>query len=89
MRISFINFGQTLIELEKDIDGGIALGADREKAMVNGLGRSLPVATVLACTRHVENNCAQKMSELGISTATRTVIIQDIFGMRPKRRKVL
>jgi hypothetical protein len=55
----FYYFGQTLIELEKDIDGIIALRADREKAMVNGLGRTLPVATVLACMRHVKNNCAK------------------------------
>jgi hypothetical protein len=27
--------------------------------MVNGLGRTLPVATVLACMRHVKNNCAK------------------------------
>ena len=54
----FYYFGQTLIEFEKDIDGIIALGADREKAIVDGLGRSFPIATVLACTKHVEKNCA-------------------------------
>ena len=57
--------------------------------MVNSVGRSLPVATVVAYTRHVENNCVQKMSELGISTATRTVIIQDIFSGEAKKEKGL
>ena len=85
----FYYFGQTLIEFEKDIDGIIALGADREKAIVNGLGRSLPIATVLACTRHVEKNCVQKMSELGISAAARNTIMQDIFGSEDKKEKGL
>ena len=87
----FYYCSQTLTELEKDIDHIIAWGggvADRERAMVNGLGGCLPVATVLACTRHVEHNCAQKMSELGISAAARNELLQDIFKSEAKKEKV-
>ena len=49
----------------------------------------LPLATWLACKRHVEDDCQRKLNSLGISSEHCTAFLQDIFGSDASREKGL
>ena len=49
----------------------------------------LPIATWLACKRHVEENCKRKLRSLGISAEYCTAFLQGIFGSDANHEKGL
>ena len=63
---TFSYFGSTLTGLEPDLRNIRFLGSDREYAVEKGMSNHLPIATWLACKRHVEDDCRRKLRSLGI-----------------------
>ena len=77
---TFSYFGATLTGLENGTRNIRFIGSDREDAVEKGMSPYLPVATWLACKRHVVEDCKRKLRLLGISSEYLTAFLRDIFG---------
>ena len=77
---TFSYFGATLTGLENGTRNIRFIGSDREDAVEKGMSPYLPVATWLACKRHVVEDCKRKLRSLGISSEYLTAFLRDIFG---------
>lgn len=75
----------TLKGLNRDIENRLFVGCDRQKSIVNGLSRELPIAQFLVCTKHVQDNIKRKMSSLFIPEKVQTEYLNDIFGDRSNK----
>ena len=86
---TFNYFGATLAGLDNETKNIRFVGSDREDAVEKGMSPYLPLATWLACKRHVEDDCKRKLNSLGISSENCTAFLQDIFGSDASREKGL
>lgn len=82
---AFHYFVSTLKGLNREIENILFVGCDRQKSIVNGLSRELPIAQFLACTKHVQDNIKRKMSSLFIPEEVQTEYLLDIFGNRSNK----
>ena len=82
---AFHYFISTLKGLNRDVENILFVGCDRQKAIVNGLSRELPIAQFLACTKHVQDNIKRKMSSLFIPEDVQVEFLIDIFGDRSNK----
>ena len=71
--------------LNREIDNILFVGCDRQKSIVNGMSRELPIAQFLACTKHVQDNIKRKMSSLFIPEEVQKEYLLDIFGDRSNK----
>lgn len=81
----FTSWLSTLKGLNRDIENRLFVGCDRQKSIVTGLSRELPIAQFLACTKHVQDNIKRKMSSLFIPEKVQTEYLHDIFGDRSNK----
>ena len=86
---TFSYFGATLTGLENGTRNIRFIGSDREDAVEKGMSPYLPVATWLACKRHVVEDCKRKLRSLGISSEYLTAFLRDIFGSDANHEKGL
>ena len=86
---TFNYFGATLAGLDNETKNIRFVGSDREEAVEKGMSPYLPLATWLACKRHVEDDCKRKLNSLGISSENCTAFLQDIFGSDASHEKGL
>ena len=42
------------------------IGTDRERAIFEGLKKSMPVSKNILCTKHVKDNIERKLTEMGV-----------------------
>lgn len=82
---AFHYFVSTLKGLNRDIENILFVGCDRQKSIVNGMSRQLPIAQFLACTKHVQDNIKRKMSSLFIAEKVQTEYLIDIFDDRSSK----
>ena len=86
---TFSYFGATITGLDNGTKNIRFVGSDREDAVEKGMSPYLPIATWLACKRHVEEDCKRKLRSLGISAEYCTAFLQDIFGSDVNHEKGL
>lgn len=80
----FQYFGHSLKELHQEIDGILAIGCDRDRAMINGAKRVFEIARFVFCTKHVKDDISRKLQQLKLRDEECTRCLDDIFGNRKK-----
>ena len=85
----FNYFRATLTGLDREIKNIHFIGLDHKEAVQKGMSPYLPMATWLACKRHVAEDCRRKLHTLGIFTDHCTAFLQAIFGNDVKKEKGL
>ena len=83
----FLYFAQTLQERNRNVGDILAIGSDRFKGYANGFATVCPVARVIVCKKHAEDDVDRKLSSLGI-TGARNKFKKDIFGSEASKEKV-
>ena len=77
---TFQYFGNTLLECDRGLIDVMAIGSDRDPAMDKGFCQTFPIASLLACKKHVEDNIRVKLKALGITGEAKSSFLKDIFG---------
>lgn len=85
----FLYFAQTLHEVNNDIADILAIGSDRFKGYSNGFASVCPVARVIVCKKHAEDDINRKLTSLGINGKARDNFMRDIFGRESSKEKGL
>ena len=85
----FLYFAQTLQEVNNDVADILAIGSDRFKGYSNGFASVCPVARVIVCKKHAEDDIDRKLTSLGISGKSRDDFMRDIFGRESTKEKGL
>ena len=86
---TFCYFGSALTGLEPELRNIRFMGSDREDAVEKGMSTHLPLATWLACKRHVEDDCRRKLRSLGMLRNDCSSFLLDIFGSDKAEEKGL
>ena len=76
----FTYFAQTLQEMNNGIGDILAIGSDRCQTYANGFAQICPVARIVVCKKHAEDDVCRKLIELGINEKVRNEFMWDIFG---------
>lgn len=85
----FLYFAQTLQEVNKNVGDILAIGSDRFKGYANGFASVCPVARVIVCKKHAEDDIDRKLTSLGINGEARQQFMRDIFGRESTKEKGL
>ena len=85
----FLYFAQTLQERNRNVGDILAIGSDRFKGYANGFATVCPVARVIVCKKHAEDDVDRKLSSLGITGEARNKFKKDIFGSEASKEKGL
>lgn len=86
---TFQYFGNTLVELEPSLSDVLFIGSDRDAAIDKGFKQPFPIATLLACKTHVEDNIKTKLRDLEINGKAKREFLKDIFGDEKEKEKGL
>ena len=76
----FRYFAQSLQEMNPDISNIRVIGSDRFNGFSTGFGAVCPIATVIVCKKHAEDDVDRKLTSLGITGSSRDEFMADIFG---------
>lgn len=76
-------------EVNHDIGDILAIGSDRFKGFANGFAKVCPVAQVIVCKKHAEDDVTKKLTSLGITGEARGKFMKDIFGSETTNEKGL
>lgn len=74
--------------MDRDLIDIMAIGSDRDASIHKGFSQTFPLAELLACQKHVEDNIKRKLKDLGIRDDGKKLFLLDIFGREKKSRKV-
>ena len=86
----FSFFAQTMIACKNDLKSILFIGSDRDKALINGIGKHLLFANNLFCKKHVEDDILRKFSAMPhMKKDARKTILADIFGSEARQTKGL
>ena len=85
----FLYFAQTLQEVNNRIADILAIGSDCFKGYSNGFASVCPVARVIVCKKHAEDDIDQKLTSLDINGKARDNFMRDIFGRESSKEKGL
>ena len=85
----FLYFAQTLQEVNNNIGDILAIRSDRFKVYSNGFASVCPVAWVIVCKKHAEDDVDRKLTSLGINGEARDNFMRDIFGRESTKEKGL
>ena len=77
---SYHYFLSTLIGLRPHLKAVQAFGSDGEESLVQALKSCFPWAQQLRCFLHMRRNIKAKLNELNVSSASKSIILVDIFG---------
>ena len=86
---TFSYFGSSLKGLQPELKNIRFMGSYREDAVEKGMSIHLPLATWLACKRHVEDDCRRKLRSLGMLPNQCSPFLLDIFGSDTAKEKGL
>lgn len=86
---TFSYFESTLTGLQTELRNIRFMGSDREDAVEKGMSTHLPLATWLACKRHVEDDCRRKLGSLGMLPNQCSPFLLDTFGSDSAEEKGL
>ena len=75
-------FLSLLVSLNTDLSNVLAIGSDRDVALRKGFSSSFPIATMVYCKGHVEQDIQRKWGDLGVDQACEWIFIDDIFGSK-------
>ena len=87
--VSFCTLHKTLQERNRNVGDILAIGSDRFKGYANGFATVCPVARVIVCKKHAEDDVDRKLSSLGITGEARNKSKKDIFGSEASKEKGL
>ena len=85
----FLYFAQTLQEVNRNVGDILAIGSDLFRGYANGFTTVSPVARVIVCKKHAEDNIDRKLTSLGITGEARHKYMKDIFGSDASKEKGL
>lgn len=78
-------FSSSLVSLNADLSNVVAIGSDRDVALRKGFSSSFPIATMVYCKGHVEQDIHRKLRDLGVDQACERIFIDDIFGSKARK----
>ena len=78
-------FSSSLVSLNADLSNVVAIGSDRDVALRKGFSSSFPIATMVYCKGHVEQDIRRKLRDLGVDQACERIFIDDIFGSEARK----
>lgn len=67
-------------EVNQNVGDILVIGSDRFKGYANGFASVCPVARVIVCKKHAEDDVDRKLTSLGITGEARNQFMKDIFG---------
>ena len=59
-------FSSSLVSLNADLSNVLAIGSDKDVALRKGFSSSFPIATMVYCNGHVEQDICRKLRDLGV-----------------------
>jgi len=86
---TFQYFGNRLVELDGKLRDILFIGSDRDAAIDKGLKQAFPIASFLACQKHMADNIKSKLTELGVNGKAKKEYLKDIFGDEQQQQKGL
>ena len=76
----FNYFASTLVGCRPKLRQVLAFGSDGDKALIEAFTHNFPYAIQLHCFIHFQRNVAEKLKNLGFSSAISQEFLDDIFG---------
>ena len=83
---TFEQFGKELTCLCPELKNVNWIGTDRERAIFQGLQKSMPRAGNILCTKHVRENIEMKLTKLGVGQMAKRAFCRNIFGDSENQR---
>lgn len=78
-------FLSLLVSLNADLSNVLAIGSDRDVALRKRFSSSFPIATMVYCKGHVEQDIQRKLGDLGVDQACERIFMDDIFGSKARK----
>ena len=78
-------FLSLLVSLNADLSNVLAIGSDRDVAPRKRFSSSFPIATMVYCKGHVEQDIQRKLGDLGVDQAFERIFMDDIFGSKARK----
>lgn len=79
---TYQHFLSLLVSLNADLSNVLVIGSDRDVALRKGFSSSFPIATMVYCKGHIEQDIQRKLGDLGIDQACERIFIDNIFGSK-------
>ena len=86
---SYAYLGEVLASICPELANIKWIGTDRERAIFEGLKKSMPVSKNILCTKHVKDNIERKLTEMGVGQKAKSEFCRDIFGGREERQGLI